>query len=154
MIITGGPGAGKTTFVGSVSDTHPIIVEGATDFGRITLPDLLLYLFGTSEPGHPGFAGALGAVVLVDPRRVEDAFTMISYFENNSEVPFVVAVNTFDGELPHDLDEVREALALIPRVPLLTCDARDPGSAVKVLQELVSFTMKSGDKTPPAGGEA
>lgn len=142
IIITGGRGAGKTTFVGSVSDTHPITVKATTDFGRITLhPDLLLYLFGTSEPGHPGFAGALGAVVLVDPRRIEDAFATISYFENGSDVPFVVAVNTFDGELPHELDEVREALALAPHVPLMTCDARNSVSAATVLQELVAYTM-------------
>ena len=142
IIVTGGPGAGKTTFVGAVSDTHPIAVEAATDFGRITLhTDLVLYLFGTSEPGHAGFAGALGAVVLVDPRRIEDAFAVISYFEDGSGVPFVVAVNAFDGELAHELDEVREALALDPQVPLMTCDARDSGSAAKVLQELVSYTM-------------
>jgi signal recognition particle receptor subunit beta len=155
IIVTGGRGAGKTTFVGSVSDTHPITVEAATDFGRITLhPDLVLYLFGTSEPGHTGFTGALGAVVLVDPRRVEDAFAMISYFENSSDVPFVVAVNTFDDELPHELDEVQEALALAPQVPLITCDARDPGSAANVLQELVSYTMNIEGKTPLARGDA
>lgn len=145
IIITGGPGAGKTTFVGSVSDTHPINVEAATDFGRITLlPDLVLYLFGTPEPGHAGFAGALGAVVLVDARRIEDAFATISYLENGSGIPFIVAVNTFDGELPHDLDEVRDALALDPQVPLTTCDARDPGSATNVLRQLVSYTMNAG----------
>jgi uncharacterized protein len=142
IVITGGPGAGKTTFVGSVSDTHPIIVEAATDFGRITLhQDLVLYLFGTSEPGQAGFAGALGAVVLVDPRRVEDAFAAINYFENSSDVPFVVAVNMAGDELAHDLDELREALALDPQVPLMTCDARDPRSAATVLQELVSYTL-------------
>jgi uncharacterized protein len=145
IIITGGRGAGKTTFVGSVSDTHPIAVEAATDFGRITLhPDLVLYLFGTSEPGHAGFIGALGAVVLVDPRRIEDAFAMISYFENSSDVPFVVAVNTVGDELPHELNEVREALALAAYVPLMTCDAQDPRSAAKVLQELVSYTLNVG----------
>ncbi len=153
IIVTGGRGSGKTTFVGSVSDTHPITVEAATDFGRITLhPDLVLYLFGTAEPGHPGFAGALGAVVLVDPLRIEDAFAMISYFENSSDVPFVAAVNTFDDKLPHELDEVREALALAPHVPLMTCNARDPGSAAKALQELVSYTMNigaAGNAPPP-----
>jgi hypothetical protein len=145
IIITGGRGVGKTTFVGSVSDTHPIAVEAATDFGRITLhPDLVLYLFGTSEPGHAGFIGALGAVVLVDPRRIEDAFEMISYFEDSSDVPFVVAVNNVEDELPHKLDEVREALALDTQVPLMTCDAQDPRSAAKVLQELVSYTLNIG----------
>jgi uncharacterized protein len=153
IIITGGRGAGKTTFVGSVSDTHPINVEAATDFGRITLhPDLVLYLFGTSEPGQAGFAGALGAVVLVDAQRIEDAFPTINYFENGSDILFIVAVNTFNGELPHELGEVREALALDPGVPLTTCDARDPASAAKVLQELVSYTMNtraSNETSPP-----
>jgi signal recognition particle receptor subunit beta len=142
IIITGGAGAGKTTFVGSVSDTHPIMVEATTDFGRITLnPDLMLYLFGTSEPQHTAFAGALGAVVLVDPRRIEEAFPTIGYFENGTDVPFVVAVNMFVGGLVYDLDELREALALHPQVPLMTCDARDPRSAAKVLQNLISHTL-------------
>lgn len=142
IIITGGPGTGKTTFVGAVSDTHPISVEAATDFGRITLhADLVLYLFGTSEPGRAGFAGALGAVVLVDLRRIEDAFAAINYFENGSDVPFVVAVNVFDGGPAHDLDELREALALDPTVPLMTCDARDPRSAANVLQSLITYTL-------------
>lgn len=142
IIVTGGPGAGKTTFVGSVSDTHPIIVEAATDFGRITLhADLVLYLFGTAEPGQAGFAGALGAVVLVDPRRIEDAFPAINYFENGSSVPFVVAVNLVAGELAHELGEVREALALDPQVPVMTCDARDPRSATDVLQNLITYTL-------------
>jgi uncharacterized protein len=142
VIIAGGPGAGKTTFVGSVSDTHPITVEAATDFGRITLnPDLVLYLFGTSKPEHAAFAGALGAVVLVDLRRIEDAFPTINYFENGSDIPFVVAVNMFVGGLVYDLDELREALALDPRVPLMTCDAREPRSAAKVLQNLITHTL-------------
>ncbi|MGI9000175.1 MAG: GTP-binding protein [Pseudonocardia sp.] len=145
MVVAGGSGVGKTTFVGSVSDTGPINVEAATDFGRVTLhPDLTLYLFGTSEPAQPGFRGALGAVVLVDARRIEDAFATISYFENGSDVPFVVAVNMFDGELTYELDEVREALALGPDVPLTACDAREPGSSAKALQELVSYIMKGG----------
>jgi uncharacterized protein len=142
IIIAGGAGAGKTTFVGSVSDTHPIIVQATTDFGRITLnPDLMLYLFGTSEPQHTAFAGAVGAVVLVDPRRIEDAFPTIGYFENGTDVPFVVAVNMFVDGLVYDLDELREALALHPHVPLMTCDARDPRSAAKVLQNLISHTL-------------
>ncbi len=149
IIVTGGPGAGKTTFVGSVSDTHPIAVEGATDFGRITLhADLVVYLFGTSQPGHPGFAGALGAVVLVNPRRLEDAFAMINYFENSSDLPFIVAVTMVDSGLAHDLDEVREALALDLQVPLTTCDARDPRSATAVLQQLVAHTLNRNPSNP------
>src|SRR6185437_14840416 len=142
IIIAGGAGAGKTTFVGSVSDTHPITVEATTDFGRITLnPDLVLYLFGTSEPQHAAFVGALGAVVLVDPRRIEGAFATISYFEKGSHVPFVVAVNMVGGGPVYDLDELREALAVDPQVPLMTCDARDPRSAAKVLQNLITYTL-------------
>jgi signal recognition particle receptor subunit beta len=153
VVIAGGRGVGKTTFVGSVSETEPITVEATTDVGRITLhQDLVLYLFGTSDPSQAGFVGALGAVVLVDPRRIEDAFATISYFENSSEVPFIVTVNKFAGELRHELDELREALALGPGVPLTTCDARHPESAVYTLQELVAHTMNVGGRdhsSPP-----
>ncbi|MBA2474321.1 MAG: ATP-binding protein [Pseudonocardiales bacterium] len=153
IIVAGSRGVGKTTFVGSVSDTDPITVEAATDIGRITLhPDLVLYLFGTSEAPQSGFGGALGAVVLVDARRIEDAFATISYFEDGGfDVPFLVAVNMFDGELRYELDELREALAVRPDVPLTTCDARDPASTAKTLQELVSYTMNGGgsDHTSP-----
>ncbi|HKN96685.1 MAG TPA: ATP/GTP-binding protein [Pseudonocardiaceae bacterium] len=174
IVVAGGFGVGKTTFVSSVSEVAPINTEAwmteasedvdpvdphlsgsgkttttvAMDFGRITLhSDLVLYLFGT--PGQARFwflwddlsRGALGTVVLVDTRRIAESFAAINYFENDSDVPFIVAVNMFDGELRHDLDEVRDALALSPDVPLTTCDARDTGSVVKVLQELVSYCM-------------
>ncbi|HEX5119048.1 MAG TPA: ATP/GTP-binding protein [Pseudonocardiaceae bacterium] len=171
IVVAGGFGVGKTTFVSSVSEVAPINTEAwmteasedvdpvddgsgkttttvAMDFGRITLhSDLVLYLFGT--PGQARFwflwddlsRGALGTVVLVDTRRIAESFAAINYFENDSELPFIVAVNMFDGELHHDLDEVRDALALSPDIPLTTCDARDTASVVKVLQELVSYTM-------------
>lgn len=170
IVVAGGFGVGKTTLVGSVSEVAPINTEAwmtvagesvdplpdsgkttttvAMDFGRITLhPDLVLYLFGT--PGQPRFwflwddlcRGALGAVVLVDTRRIQDSFAAINYFENDSDIPFIVVVNMFDGELVYELDEVREALAVGPDVLLTTCDARDAGSAAKALQELVSYTM-------------
>jgi signal recognition particle receptor subunit beta len=171
IVVAGGFGVGKTTLVGSVSEVPPLNTEAwmteasegvddlppdgtkttttvAMDFGRISLyPDLMLYLFGT--PGQSRFwflwddlsRGALGAIVLVDTRRLDQSFAAINYFENDSELPFIVAVNLFDGELAHDLGEVREALALRPDVPLITCDARKPASAVAALQELVSHTL-------------
>ena len=163
IIVAGGAGAGKTTFVRSVSEIAPLDTEAwlteigegvdpadsgigkttttaAMDFGRITLhPDLVLYLFGTAEQPPSWLAGALGAAVLVDARRIEESFAAVDYFENDSDVPFIVAVNLFDGQLAYHLDDVREALTLAPEVPLTTCDARDPGSAAQMLRELVSY---------------
>ncbi len=149
IIVAGAAGVGKTTFVNSLSESSPLDPEpwmtkatttAAMDFGRIALdPDLVLYLFGTAEAPPSWLGRALGAVVLVDARRIEESFAAVDYFEEDSEVPFVVAVNTFDGRLAHDLDTVRDALALIPEVPLTTCDARDPRSAAMALQELVSY---------------
>lgn len=149
IVIAGGRGVGKTTFVRSVSDADLIGVDPATDVGRIALhPDLVLHLFGTSELPQSGFGGALGAVVLVDARRIEDTFATLSYFENSSDVPFIVVINIFGNVLRHQLDEVREALALGPDVPLTTCDARDPRSTARALQELVSYTMNVGVRRP------
>ncbi|HVV12974.1 GTP-binding protein [Amycolatopsis sp.] len=171
IVVAGGFGVGKTTLVGSVSEVPPLNTEAwmteasvgtddlppdgtkttttvAMDFGRISLyPDLMLYLFGT--PGQARFwflwddlsRGALGAIVLVDTRRLDQSFAAINYFENDSDLPFIVAVNLFDGELAHDLEEVREALALRADVPLITVDARDGASTSAALQELVSYTL-------------
>jgi hypothetical protein len=171
IVIAGGFGAGKTTFVRSISEIEPVTTEAlmteasrdsddlsatpdkvtttvAMDFGRVSLDqDLALYLFGT--PGQDRFwflwddliRGALGAVVLADPRRLADCFPAIEYFESQPEAPFIVALNCFDGILPFDLDDVRSALAIGPEVPLLTCDARDTGSAVYTLVELVRYAM-------------
>ncbi|MBP2334953.1 GTP-binding protein [Saccharothrix coeruleofusca] len=153
VVVAGSFGVGKTTFVGSVSDIKPLTTEAmmtaastdfddtkrvplkgtttvAMDFGRVELEDdLLLYLFGT--PGQERFwfmwdnlvRGAIGAVVLVDTRRLADSFTSVDFFENR-QIPYIVVVNTFDGILHHSLDSVRKAMALDPSIPILRCDAR------------------------------
>jgi hypothetical protein len=117
------------------------------DFGRITLDqDLILYLFGT--PGQDRFwfmwddlvRGAIGAVVLVDTRRLADCFPAIDYFEN-SGLPFVVALNTFDGNQTHNPEEVREALQLGPDTPVITTDARRRDSAKSALITLVEHAL-------------
>lgn len=171
IVVAGGFGVGKTTLVNSVSEVRPLNTDAwmteasegiddlppgggkstttvAMDFGRITLhPDLLLYLFGT--PGQARFwflwddlsRGALGAVVLVDTNRIDQSFAAVNYFENDSVLPFIVAVNRFEGKPEHDLEEVRDALALNENVPLIECDARDRGSALDVLQEVVTNSL-------------
>ncbi len=133
----------------------------AFDFGRITFPDpvapLELLLFGA--PGQDRFLGlwhdlargAVGAVVLADTRRLATSFTAVSFFEDN-DLPFVVAVNEFDGARRHHLDEVRTALELGPHVPLMTCDARRPHHVASVLRTLVdhAITVASAQPHPPA----
>jgi signal recognition particle receptor subunit beta len=132
--------------LGSADDKTTTTV--AMDFGRITLaPDLVLYLFGT--PGQARFwpmwddlcRGASGALVLVDTRRLDVSFPAVNYFENDSDVPFVVAVNLFDGVQTHPLPEVRSALRLPDEVPLTTFDARDRGSVARVLTAALTHTL-------------
>lgn len=173
IVIAGGFGVGKSTMVASVSEIPPVNTEAwmtqagesvdplsdasakttttvAMDFGRVTLaPDLLLYLFGT--PGQPRFwpmwddlcRGASGAVVLVDTRQLDASFPAVNYFENDSDVPFIVAVNLFDGKLTHSLEKVRDALCLDERTPLVSVDARDRRSTAKALVACLSHTMKT-----------
>jgi signal recognition particle receptor subunit beta len=172
IVIAGGFGVGKTTCVGSISEITPINTEAwmtaasepvdrldpgidkttttvAMDFGRLTIGhDLVLYLFGT--PGQARFwpmwddlcRGAVGALVLADTRHLDASFAAVNYFEQDSNLPFVVCLNLFDGVLTHDLEDVREALALSPEVPLITCDARDPSSVARALMAVVEHTMQ------------
>lgn len=133
----------------------------AFDFGRLSLLDapvpLELFLFGT--PGQDRFVdlwyelsrGAVGAVVLVDTRRLEGSFIPIGFFEDFG-LPFVIAVNHFDGAHRYDPEQIRSALELSADVPVVTCDAREPSHVAGALLTLVGHAMKyaSADSAHPA----
>jgi signal recognition particle receptor subunit beta len=170
ILIAGGFGAGKTTMVGTVSEIRPLHTEEllsergvgvddlsgveskitttvALDFGRITVREgLWLYLFGT--PGQDRFwfmwdelsLGALGAVVIADTRRLQDCFPAVDYFEQRG-LPFVVAVNCFDGARRYDPVKVRRALGLESTAPIVLCDVRDRNSVKEVLTTLVTYAV-------------
>jgi uncharacterized protein len=171
ILIAGGFGAGKTTLVSAVSEIKPLRTEEtlsepsvlvdtldgvedkttttvAMDFGRITVrDDLVVYLFGT--PGQHRFwfmwdelaLGALGAVVMADTRRLADSFPSVDYFERRG-LPFVVAVNCFDGAKRYQPDSVRGALDLNAGVPVVLCDARQRTSSRDVLVTLVEYAIR------------
>jgi uncharacterized protein len=170
IVVAGGFGAGKTTFVGAVSEIIPLTTEAvlttasldvddlshvpgkttttvAMDFGRVTLDEgLMLYLFGT--PGQHRFwfmwddlaRGAIGAVVLADTRRLGDSFAALDYFED-AGLPFIVAINGFGGEFPHGIADVREALSISPAIPVVQCDARSRPSVRDALVTLAAHAM-------------
>jgi len=171
IVIAGGFGVGKTTLVGSVSEIVPLRTEAlvtnesegvddleavptkstttvAMDFGRLTLAeDLVLYLFGT--PGQRRFwfmwddlcLGAIGAIVLVDTARLDESFSPLDYFESKG-LPFIVAVNQFDGAERYPVEEVASALALPAGVPIINVDARDRESAKQALVRVTEYALQ------------
>lgn len=171
IVVAGGFGVGKTTMIGSISEIPPLSTEAtmtavsegvddlehvrskrtttvAMDFGRVTLDErLMLYLFGT--PGQDRFLfvwdelvrGAIGAVVLVDTRRLADCFPAVSYFEQ-SGLPFIVAVNCFDGVVTHGIEAIRDALAVPIHVPIVYTDARARERTKQALIEVTRFAIE------------
>jgi len=177
MVIAGGFGVGKTTAVGTISEIKPLRTEAvmtsmstgvdhtdltpgkttttvALDFGCITIDqDVKLYLFGTPGQDRFGFMwrdivhGALGALVIVDTRRMDDCYPAVDYFEK-AGLPFVVAINLFDGQLAHNVDDVRWALAVGEGVPVVTFDARDKLSVRDALLAVLRNTRSRAQSRP------
>ncbi len=172
VVISGGFGVGKTTFVSAVSEIPPLRTEAkmtsaasgvddatfvkqktsttvAMDFGKITVDQgLVLYVFGTPGQDRFGFmwnditAGALGALILVDTRRLDECFNAIDFFEQRG-VPFVIGLNQFDGAPQHSVEDIREALDLAAEVPIVRTDARDSNASLDTLVQLLTHILQS-----------
>ncbi|WP_346764778.1 ATP/GTP-binding protein [Rhodococcus sp. HNM0569] len=171
IVVAGGFGVGKTTLVGAVSEIVPLRTEAlvtdqsdgidnlsnvpqkatttvAMDFGRISLAeDLVLYLFGT--PGQHRFwfmwddliRGAIGAIVLIDTRRLDESFAAVDFFEARN-LPFLVAINQFDDAPQYPFEDIREALAVSHDVPIIAVDARERESAKQALVEITQYALR------------
>jgi signal recognition particle receptor subunit beta len=172
ILVVGAFGVGKTTLIGSVSEIVPLRTEEtmtavsaavddlaglghkttttvAMDFGRVTIgPEVVLYLFGA--PGQRRFwglwnglaDGAVGALVLVDTRRLENSFEVLDQLEVYKQgLPFAVAVNRFPDTLQHGRNELRQALDLLPETPIVNCDARDRRSSLDALITLTEHSL-------------
>lgn len=171
ILVTGGFGVGKTTAIRAVSEVDVLSTEAmmtdasfgfddidavphkttttvAMDYGRLTLDtDLRLYLFGT--PGQDRFwmmwdelaRGALAALVLVDTRRLEASFAALNYFDERNDIPYIVAINAFDGQVTHPTSEVREALDLAQHIPLAVIDARETDEVLRALRDLIDHAL-------------
>jgi uncharacterized protein len=177
ILVVGAFGVGKTTLIGSVSEIPPLRTEEtmttasvgvdslagldgkttttvAMDFGRITVtPEIVLYLFGT--PGQRRFwdlweglaEGAVGVLVIVDTRRLEDSFEVLDQLELRTAMPFAVAVNQFPDAPRYPVEQLREALDLLPDTPIVTCDARSRDSSAGALITLVEHALKYASST-------
>jgi signal recognition particle receptor subunit beta len=173
ILVVGAFGVGKTTLIGAVSEIAPLRTEEtmttasvgvdslaglddkgtttvAMDFGRITVSDeVVLYLFGT--PGQRRFwdlweglaEGAVGALVLIDTRRIEDSFEVFDQLETRTGIPFAVAVNEFPDSPRYDTEQLRDALDLLPETPIVHCDARNKESSAQALIRLVEHALNN-----------
>ena len=172
ILVVGSFGVGKTTLIGSVSEITPLRTEEtmtvasmgiddlagladkttttvAMDFGRVTLSKhTVLYMFGM--PGQRRFwdlwdglaEGAVGALVLVDTRRLEGSFEVLDQLERRKDnLPFAIAVNVFPDSYQYTTEELRKALDLLPETPIVHCDARDRTSSVRALVALTAYAL-------------